>query len=144
MLVWHLDRLHRRPIELEEFVRTCQQAAVSDVVTLHGDFDLASGDGLFMTRLLAAVAANESDGKRRRGRRKMQELAENGRSHGGGWRPYGFAADKVTLHPDGAQIIRDLSERALAGESLTSLCRWLAQSASAPSAARSGVPTLRS
>src|SRR5450759_1162895 len=46
VLVWHLDRLHRRPIELEEFVQTCTAAAVTDVVTLHGDFNLGSGDGL--------------------------------------------------------------------------------------------------
>lgn len=66
VIVWHLDRLHRRPIELEEFVQTCAAANVTDVVTLHGDFNLGSGDGLLVARLLSAVAANESDAKRRR------------------------------------------------------------------------------
>ncbi|WP_218938435.1 recombinase family protein [Modestobacter altitudinis] len=78
VVVWHMDRLHRRPIELEQFAATCTQAGVSDVVTLHGDMNLGSGDGLLVARLLAAVAANESDSKRRRGRRKMQELADTG------------------------------------------------------------------
>ena len=128
LIVWHLDRLHRRPIELEEFVRTCQHAGVSDVVTLHGDFNLGTGDGLLVARLLGAVAANESDSKRRRGRRKMRELAEAGRPNGGGPRPFGYEADKVTVREPEAAIIRQLAARALAGESLTSLCRWLVES----------------
>jgi len=125
IIVWHVDRLHRRPIELEQFAATCQAASVSDVVTLHGDFDLGSGDGLLIARLLSAVAANESDAKRRRGRRKMRELAEAGAPHGGGTRPFGFASDKVTHVSDEAEIIRTLAARALAGESITSLARWL-------------------
>jgi site-specific DNA recombinase len=128
VIVWHLDRLHRRPIELEEFVTTCTRAGLTDVVTLHGDLDLAKGDGLLVARLLSAVAANESDAKSRRGRRKMQELAEAGKPHGGGTRPFGFQADRTTHQPDEADAIRQLAARALAGESLISLARWLADS----------------
>lgn len=125
VIVWHMDRLHRRPVELEQFADTCQRAGVNDVRTLHGSIDLASGDGLLMARLLAAVAANESHSKQRRGQRKMAELADAGRPHGGGTRPFGFEADKVTHRPDEADVIRVLTARALAGESLTSLARWL-------------------
>jgi len=125
VIVWHMDRLHRRPVELEQFADTCQRAGVNDVRTLHGSIDLASGDGLLMARLLAAVAANESHSKQRRGQRKMAELADAGRPHGGGTRPFGFEADKVTHRPDEAAVIRVLAARALAGETLTSLTRWL-------------------
>lgn len=125
VIVWHLDRLHRRPIELEEFVGTCQVAGVTDVVTLHGDFNLGNGDGLLVARLLAAVAANESDAKARRSRRKMLELAQAGKPHGGGWRSFGFEDDRVTLRESEASIVRTLAARVLAGESLTSLCGWL-------------------
>jgi len=125
VIVWHMDRLHRRPVELEQFADTCQRAGVNDVRTLHGSIDLASGDGLLMARLLAAVAANESHSKQRRGQRKMAELADAGSPHGGGTRPFGFEADKVTHRPDEAEVIRVLAARALAGESLTSLSRWL-------------------
>jgi site-specific DNA recombinase len=125
VIVWHMDRLHRRPIELEQFVATCTRASVSDVVTLHGNYDLGSGDGLLVARLMSAVAANESDAKQRRGRRKMQELAEAGKPHGGGTRPFGFDSDKVTHRADEAAVIRALTARALAGESLTSLAKWL-------------------
>ncbi|WP_110239280.1 recombinase family protein [Nocardioides gilvus] len=127
IIVWHIDRLHRRPIELEEFARTCARAGVADLRTVHGEFDLGTGDGMLMARVLAAVAANESDSKRRRGRRKMQEIAEAGRPHGGGTRPFGFQSDRITHDAQEAQIIRTLAERALAGESLTSLGRWLTE-----------------
>jgi DNA invertase Pin-like site-specific DNA recombinase len=125
VLIWHLDRLHRRPIELEEFVQTCTAAGVSDVVTLHGDFNLGSGDGLLVARLLSAVAANESDSKRRRGRRKALEVAQAGRPHAGGPRPFGYLADKLTPEPREAAVYRQLAERAVAGESLNSLSAWL-------------------
>ncbi|MCL2464203.1 MAG: recombinase family protein [Micrococcales bacterium] len=87
VICWHIDRLHRQPIELEEFTKVCTGAGVTDVVTLHGDLDLAGGDRLLMARVMAAVAANESDAKSRRSRRKMQEIAERGLPHGGGRRP---------------------------------------------------------
>ena len=125
VIVWHMDRLHRRPAELERFVDTCTRAGVRDVVTLSGDIDLAKGDGLLMARLLAAVAANESDSKRRRGARKALEIAQSGRPLMGGPRPFGFTDDRVTHHPAEAPVIRDLAGRALAGESLTSLATWL-------------------
>lgn len=79
VIVWHMDRLHRRPIELERFVDTCTRSGVRDGVTLSGDIDLAKGDGLLMAHLLSAVAANESDSKRRRGQRKAREIAESGK-----------------------------------------------------------------
>lgn len=125
VIVWHLDRLHRRMIELEQFVDTCSRAGVSDVVTLHGDVDLGNGDGLLVARIMAAVAANESDAKRRRGQRKSLEVAESGAPHMGGPRSFGFEADKRTHRPDEAAVIRTLAGRALAGESVTSLGRWL-------------------
>jgi len=128
VIVWHMDRLHRRPAELERFVDTCSTAGVRDVVTLSGDIDLAKGDGLLMARLLAAVAANESDAKRRRGARKALEIAESGRPVMGGPRPFGFEGDRVSHHPAEAAVIRDLAARALAGESLTSLATWLQES----------------
>ncbi|GAB2604356.1 recombinase family protein [Kocuria himachalensis] len=125
VIVWHMDRLHRRPVELEGFVEVCARAGVRDVVTLSGDVDLVNGDGLLMARLLAAVAANESDAKRRRGARKALEIAEAGRPMMGGPRPFGFLDDRVTHHPAEAPVIRQLARRALAGETLTSLASWL-------------------
>lgn len=125
VVVWHLDRLHRRPLELEQFAEVCARAGLTDLKTVHGDIDLGNGDGLLVARLLGAVAASESDAKRRRGKRKMLEIAEAGRPHGGGRRPFGFNDDRITHRAEEAATFREIAARALAGESLTSLARWL-------------------
>ncbi|VXB92875.1 recombinase family protein [Nocardioides sp. AX2bis] len=125
VMAWHVDRLYRRPSELEQFISACERARVSDLHTVSGSFDLATGDGMLVARMLAAVAANESDSKRRRGKRKMQEIAEAGQPHGGGTRPFGFLPDRVTHDQTEAEVIRQIAERVLAGESLPSVGRWM-------------------
>lgn len=125
VMVWHMDRLHRRPIELERFIEVCTRAGVNEVVTLFGDTDLAKGDGLLMARLLSAVAANESESKRRRGARKALEIAQSGMPLKGGPRAFGFLDDRVTHHPAEAPVVRELAARVLAGEALHSVTMWL-------------------
>jgi site-specific DNA recombinase len=60
VVVYNLDRFHRRPVELEEFVALCERAEVSQVATVTADIDLGNDDGLFMARIFAAFAAKES------------------------------------------------------------------------------------
>lgn len=125
VLVYHPDRLTRRPIELERFVEIVTAAKVRQVRFVAGaPVDVGTGDGLLVLRMLAAVAANESASKSRRVRRKMEEVAAEGRPHGGS-RPFGYERDKVTVRPDEAEIVRQLVARFLAGESLRSLATWL-------------------
>jgi len=126
VLVYHLDRLTRLPIELEHFVEVVTSAGISHVRFVSGgDLDLGTGDGLLVARMLAAVAANESASKSRRVRRKLEERAAEGRPHGGSNRPFGYCDDKVTIRPDEAEVIRILVARYLAGESGRSLAMWL-------------------
>jgi DNA invertase Pin-like site-specific DNA recombinase len=125
IIAWHSDRLHRQPLESERFIAACERAGVTDVATLSGDIDLAKGDGLLMARLMVAVAANESDSKKRRGKRKALEIAESGRPVMGGPRPFGFLPDRVTHDPAEASVIREVAARVLAGEPLQSVARWL-------------------
>jgi site-specific DNA recombinase len=126
VIVYHVDRLTRRPIELEQFVETLTTAKVRHVRFVAGaDVDIANGDGLMVLRLMAAVAANESASKSRRVLRKLDEVAAAGRPHGGSRRPFGFDDDRITIRPDEAEVIRTLVARCLAGESLRSLATWL-------------------
>lgn len=128
VLVYHLDRLTRRPKELEEFVEVCDAAGVKRVATVQGDVNLGTGDGLLVARIQGAVAAAESDAKSRRVLRKMADNAERGMPHGGSVRPFGFEPDRVTVREAEAEVIRDVVARFLAGESLHSLSRWLSES----------------
>ncbi|QXC59116.1 recombinase family protein [Aquihabitans sp. G128] len=128
VIVYHADRLTRRPIELEQFVDVVTDAKVRHVkFVAGGDFDVGNGDGLMVLRMLGAVAANESATKSRRVRRKMDEVAAAGRPHGGANRPFGFEPDKITHRPDEVEVIRRLVARYIAGESLASLTAWLAE-----------------
>jgi DNA invertase Pin-like site-specific DNA recombinase len=128
VLVYHVDRLTRRPIELEEFLEVVTAAKVRHVrFVAGGDLDVGNGDGLMVLRLLSAVAANESATKSRRVKRKWDQRAEAGLPHGGYHRPFGYADDKVTVRDDEAKVIRALAQRYLAGESLRSLATWLDQ-----------------
>jgi site-specific DNA recombinase len=68
------------------------------------------------------VAKKESDDKSRRIRRKHAELAASGRLSGGGTRPFGFEADHRRIRPAEAATIRECAARALAGDSLRSIC----------------------
>jgi site-specific DNA recombinase len=126
VIVYHVDRLTRRPIELEQFLDVLTAAKVRHVrFVAGGDLDIGNGDGLMVLRMLLAVAANESATKSRRVKRKMEQNASAGLPHGGFRRPFGYAEDKITVVPAEAEVIRILAERYVAGESLRSLTSWL-------------------
>lgn len=125
MIVYNVDRLTRRPIELEQFTAICERAGVTQFATVTADINLGTGDGMLMARILAAFAASESDRKSQRLKRKAREIAEAGRPGGGGNRPFGYEQDRVTVIESEAAIIRDVAARYLAGESLTSLTVWM-------------------
>ena len=125
VVVYHLDRLHRLPRELEEFFDVCKAAGVDDLACVTGRIDLADPDGQFQARILGAVAKKESDDKSRRIRRKHEEIAASGRVSGGGSRPYGYEDDKLTVRPAEAAVVADCAKRLLAGWSVLSIARDL-------------------
>jgi DNA invertase Pin-like site-specific DNA recombinase len=121
VIVYNLDRLTRRPIELEEFSEACAIAGVRQVITVTAELDMSNDDGLFTARIMAAVAAKESARKSERVKRKMRQNAEMGLPHAGGNRPYGYEADRLTIREAEADVIREMADRFLAGESPRSL-----------------------
>ncbi|HEV7949601.1 MAG TPA: recombinase family protein [Glaciihabitans sp.] len=125
VIVYNTDRLTRRPIELEQFVQICENAGVQQFATVTADINLGNDDGMFMARILAAVAAKESGRKSERQKRKAREIAEAGKPNGGNLRPFGYERDQVTVVESEAVVLRILADRYLAGESLMSLTRWL-------------------
>jgi len=114
VITWELDRLHRRPIELEQFFEVCDRAGVRHLASVGGDVDLSTGDGLLVARVKGAVAAEEITKLRKRVRRKKLELADRGLP-AGGRRPFGFAADAVTHVEEEAEAIREAARRVLSG-----------------------------
>jgi len=126
VIVYRMDRLHRRPLELEHFADTCKAAGLTDVVSLQGEFDMGKSDGLFVARLMASVAAHESHVKSERIKRKFLQTAETGAPYmGGGHRPFGYQDDRATPHEVEATVFREAAARVLAGETLYSVAAWI-------------------
>src|SRR5690606_26229780 len=112
VIVYHVDRLTRRPIELEQFVQVAEAAGIAGVRFVAGDdLNLGDGDSLLGLRIRGAVAANDSARKSERVKRKHEEIALAGRPNGGSLRPFGYDTDKITVRPDEAEIIRTLVAR---------------------------------
>lgn len=124
VIVYNLDRLHRRPAELEDFVALCEGAGVNQVATVTADIDLGNDDGLFMARIFAAFAAKESGRKSARMKRKYEQKAAQGLPHGPN-RPFGYEPDKITIRETEAEVVRELVTRVIAGESVNALTVWL-------------------
>lgn len=120
VVVWHLDRLHRQPKELESFIDIVERQGVA-LASVSGEHDLSTPEGRLYARILGAVARMESEHKSRRIKRKKLEMAKAGLPHGGGYRPYGYARDRIAIVAEEAAIIREATTRLLAGESLRSL-----------------------
>ncbi|MCH7584922.1 MAG: recombinase family protein [Acidobacteria bacterium] len=144
VVVWHLDRLHRHPKELEQFFEVCDAAGVADLASVTGDVDLSTTDGRFHARILGAMAHKESDDKSRRIRRKAEELAREGKVGGGGYRPFGYQQDRVAVRADEAELIREAAQRVLAGDGLNGIAKdWQGRGVETPTGRHWRSPTLK-
>ena len=121
IVAWHPDRLTRHPRELEDLIDTLKAAGATVQTVMAGEYDLATASGQTVARIVGAIAKGESLQKSERLRRKHEELAQRGRNSGGGTRPFGFEADRVTIRKAEAKVISELARRVMAGESLRSL-----------------------
>ncbi|GAA1877920.1 recombinase family protein [Pseudonocardia ailaonensis] len=120
VLVWHTDRLHRSPAELEQYIAICDPLGVVTHTVQAGVLDLATPSGRMVARQLGAVARFESEHKAERVRRARIQMAEEGK-WGGGTRPFGYQAGGVELVPDEAAAIVRATETILSGGSLRSV-----------------------
>jgi DNA invertase Pin-like site-specific DNA recombinase len=123
VVAWHPDRLHRSPRELERFIEAVEAAGVAVATVQAGDIDLSTPTGRMVARIVGATARHESEHKAERIKRKHRELALAGRWTGGGGRPFGYAADRMTVIPEEAELIREAAADILAGSSLRGVVR---------------------
>lgn len=122
LIVWHPDRLHRSPIELEHFVTLIEQTGCAIRTVTAGDIDLQTPEGRLMARITGAVARKESEDKSRRITRKFAELRSKGQP--AGRIGYGYGP-KGAIDPERAAIVLEVAERILNGEGLTGIARNL-------------------
>lgn len=127
VIVWHTDRLHRSPRELEEYVDICEKHKVITQTVQAGELDLATPSGRAVARTLGAWARYESEHKSERIRRKHEASAHAGLWRGGA-RPFGWQVregGKAVLDRSEARVVREACKAILAGDSLGSIVAYL-------------------
>jgi site-specific DNA recombinase len=124
VLVWHTDRLHRSPVELEEYIEVCQPREIPTQTVRAGPLDLATPSGRLMARQLGAYARFESEHHSDRAKRARLQAATDGRWIGG-LRPFGYGADGMTVIEAEAKAIRWMAAEVLSGTSLRAIARKL-------------------
>jgi DNA invertase Pin-like site-specific DNA recombinase len=124
MLAIDLDRACRDPRDLEDLIdviETSRPRIPVDSVT--GSLRLNNDADVTMARVMVAIANKASRDTRRRISDHQQELALQGKFSGGGRRPYGYAADRVTVVEHEAEVIRWMAGRILDTQEYWSLGR---------------------
>jgi DNA invertase Pin-like site-specific DNA recombinase len=114
IVAWAPDRLTRHPRELEDLIDLLDAHRIEVATHLAGDYDLATSGGRITARVVGAVARHESEIKSERAQLKADEIARHGRFHGG-QRPFGYAADGVTIIPEEAEAVRFMARRLTEG-----------------------------
>jgi DNA invertase Pin-like site-specific DNA recombinase len=123
VVAWDLDRLHRRPIELEHFMELADKHRLA-LATVTGDVDLSTDNGRLFARIKGAVARSESDRKSARQKRQGLQAAELGKPKAGP-RPFGYESDMITIREPEASALRAAYASLLAGGTLLGISRDL-------------------
>ncbi|MBO0822424.1 MAG: recombinase family protein [Actinobacteria bacterium] len=124
VLAWHTDRLHRSPVELEEYIAVSELHGAPTHCVKAGQLDLSTPSGRLVARQLGAVARYEVEHMIERQKSAKAQAAAAGK-YRGGRRAFGYEADGMTIRESEAEIIREMAARVLVGESLRSLAAEL-------------------
>ena len=134
VIAWSGDRLHRRPDELESWLRLARTLDVSTVLVQGGALDTRSAMGRMAARQQGAMSAYESDVRSERVTAAMEQLAQQGRWRGTpafGWdridveKTPGRVVQRFTgtKHPVESLLVAEASTAVIRGESLSSIAK---------------------
>lgn len=131
VMVWRLDRVTRRLADYADAVRDMQAAGLGFVSVKDG-VDLTTREGRLLAGILASFAEFEAETIALRVGENRRALIQQGRRAGGrvpfGYRnvPNPHGPGLVLAHdPETIGTLREMVTRALDGESLWALARWL-------------------
>lgn len=124
VVVWDLDRLHRQPRELEDFIDLADEHRLK-LATVTGEVDLSTDNGRLFARIKGAVGKSETERKAARQRAAARQKAEHGRP---AWkRAFGYldGANGPEPDPATAPLVKQMYAAVLAGSSLKDIARTL-------------------
>lgn len=114
ILSWHTDRMYRGNRELEDLIDLVNAGDHPVETCKAGPIDLRTPSGRMVARQLGTLAGYESEHKGERLERKFQEIASDGRFHGGA-RPFGYEGDGITVRESEAGWVRWAYEQKASG-----------------------------
>jgi DNA invertase Pin-like site-specific DNA recombinase len=134
--VWDVDRLTRRPRELEDVIDLADRHGLR-LASVGGDIDLGTPQGRLTARIKGSVARHEAEQMGRRLARKHRELVEQGVPHV--FPPFGYRLDLTAVDEHGrpvrpaphviyepeARVVRDVATKLLAGRPIRALAAEL-------------------
>jgi site-specific DNA recombinase len=119
LVVYDIDRLTRDNRDLEDAIEVVQHFG-RPILDWTGTLDLLTDNGRTVARIVVATANKQSADTARRVARKHRALEQAGIPTGGS-RPFGWLADKRTLHPVESIELRQAADRLLAGAPISSV-----------------------
>ena len=121
LLVYDLDRLTRKPMELEEFIDLAERKNIQ-LANVSGDVDLSTSTGRMTARIKGAVARQEAERIGERVKAAHKQRAQKGLPPKG-MRLFGYDKD-FNIVEDEAEAIREAIKYVLAGNSLLSAVKF--------------------
>lgn len=121
VVVYDLDRLTRKPAELEAFIDLSDRLGIA-LANVSGDVDLTTAAGRMVARIKGAVARQEAERIGERVKRQKQQRLNAGLPPGSRYRTFGYSRDWQVIDEEAA-IVRDVFTRVAGGESVNSVTR---------------------
>jgi len=136
VVVLHTDRLHRSPVELEQYINICEPHGVETHTIQAGNVDLSTANGRMVARMFGAMARGELEHMMERQQNAKRRNRDAGLRQAG-WAPFGYALDErdargrqipgvsrgLVVVPEQAALIRSGYADLLAGVSLAAITR---------------------
>ena len=117
VVAWAVDRLYRRPVDLEGLVALLDGTDTTVATVTSGIVDLGTPEGRAMARVGAAIAASESERKSVRTKRERSQAARRGVWSGPA--PFGYAKGDhgLVIVAEEAALIRQAARGVVEGSS---------------------------
>ncbi|MER5851070.1 recombinase family protein [Streptomyces sp. NPDC002012] len=125
LLFLHSDRLARLPYDAARICRIFEMNPTYVGLSVEGGVNLATVEGRAMFMMQATMGGMEIGNTKRRVTRTNRRIAEKGVMHGAP-RPFGWAEDRRTLHPEEAKLIREAIQAIPGGYKIADFRRALA------------------
>lgn len=123
VVVYDLDRLTRKPAELEAFIDLSDRLGIA-LANVSGDVDLTTAAGRMVARIKGAVARQEAERIGERVKRQKQQRLSAGLPPGSRYRTFGYTRDWKLIDKEAA-VVRDIFNRVASGESVNSISKDL-------------------